>query len=303
MQTGELGPSELVDVGVDWLTLTVPNKHPRLNDFRLVACEEILRLKKEPKQKWTEKLMQFQGEGTAEFFWGEMPTHHILQSRGQNAKHIIEQLRREQLFGTVTRIDAQITTKTGAEEPDFAEGLRDRIGRRKVRNQKGIRCAVNSFEGARCDSGFSWGNRTSESSGKCYDAHQRHPIRYEFGARRVECQFIGTKANSVYSMFMAGDSQEDLAWRLCASEWQRFGFDEPWMHGFSYTKPKGKTVRSCDEKTIYWLVNMVAPVLARIVKSDQTGLVYRTFFEALHPPVEERRGETRPEVAKLKRQR
>jgi len=275
------GPSEIIDAGIDYLTLSIPHTHPRLFDFRQFADLEFQRFQRAGFKEWTSKFEQFEMLTNGTFSYGRMKGWDILRCSGAEAKEVAEKLKQNGLTARATRLDVQVTTRDGCTDAAFAGRLARKIGGVDKRGQKTRPIAISTFSGTSRDTGLTVGSRHSNTYSRVYDAHEQHKARYPVGARRVEIEFKDCKARSAWEEFMERTDQHQLAHQFCAGQMQKWRVLEPWMKEVVPCIPKGETISTTDEKRLYWLEHQVCPVIRKLMQGPHAAKLRLIMLDAL----------------------
>lgn len=283
MENFNKGPKEIIDAGIDYLTMSIPHSHPKLSEFIWFAEEVIFDMERDGYMYERKKVMQYNGTGNEVFFYGRAGNWDMLRVSGHHSKEIADGLRKRGLTAKPTRVDFQLTTRDGCGNPDFAERLKAKVRRGPTGSKEARRSPVSCFSGASRDTGITIGSRTSQTYIRIYDAHSKHRLRYPAESRRVETEYKGSKAASAWERFMTHGHQNLLAQQLNAGELEKRGILEPWMLEVIPQIPAGMSVKSSDEKTLWWLANQVVPVIKRLMKTKHGPYIRTLFLDAIGP--------------------
>lgn len=272
-----------MDAGFDYITATSTPKREDWHDFNAVALAFVSGMEQEGHTVTEVRQNGYEGYKCGETFFGTREDSAIWKTSGGLSRNVAQFAKAHSLAPNITRADLQLTF-----EPE-TDGVRDvgamfRAVHEPLVEDAAIRARTKAaFYGSSLCTGFTLGNRASQTYLRAYLAGVKHPERYRSDAVRFEVEWKSERANQVWQLY--GNAVDDavLAGTYVASEFLKYGVNEPMQAQMSACKLPELGRSGSNEKTVNWLVTTVAKTVEKLVRAGYGEQLRPVFLEALYP--------------------
>lgn len=266
---------ELIEAGVDWLTLTASNETVAAQLSAL--WPSIVSRETDNGGIPTERpLLGYTGVMVNGQFYGSRADGWMLRVTGESANHWAKQL--VATAAKVTRIDVQVTVRTEHYRADLGrvERAQAKVNRAALPGRNWAKMPMHDGDGEG-DTVFV-GSRTSARYGRIYDKQKESgDDRYE-RCWRYEVEYKDELAPLAATELRAVDDIARFAIGLCRSQFTDWGFDWPYPNGVDVVAPRAGGVKSDTQRTLDWLLIQVRPSIGKLLDA---GLDRDVILESL----------------------
>lgn len=241
---------KVVDAGFDYLTATVTPKHPDWELFQqlgLQFCSEMENLGHDVKEKQTQG---YDGYQVADTYYGKRQDSCIWKTSGTLSRNVAHFLAANEAAPKITRADLQLTFEPETGEVHDLGKLLGRL-RKSLVGSATIKASKSAtFYNTDVCTGFTLGDRSSQSYLRAYLAGLKHPDRYAPHAIRFEVEWKQERALQIFELYKKGRDDVTLSGGYVAGEFLKYGIKEPLCANLEACNlpPVGRS--SGDEKTI-----------------------------------------------------
>ena len=284
---GEYG--KVVDAGFDFLTLTTTPRRSDYHDFQSVALAFLDGMQKAGVEVVEQRFDAYEGFKAGDTYYGKREDSCIWKTSGGLSRNVAQFCKAHQASFHSTRADLQLTF-----EPN--EGIVRGLGE-LLRGLRGIdvgdtpvkRNKSATFYTTDVCTGFTLGDRSSETYLRVYLAGLKHPERYSPNAVRFEAEWKGGRADQIMHAFTNAVDDVTLSGAYVSGEFLKYGIKEPMQALLEPCKLPGLKRSSSDEKTLNWLTGFVCRVIEKMVLKGYGKELRGPILRALTPEPEERR--------------
>lgn len=256
------GATKLVDLGIDWLTITTPDQQRGADwreAFKTVATEEQIR-----GHKWVDsRLFGYSGETCGHVFWGKGQHGHMVRLSSAIAES------RGALFepdgAHTTRIDIQATVEFKALVPNLIERMYEEGKEKKVSNGRPpVFTLIKNSVGART---LYVGKRASGLFGRIYDKGIEQALGEPGKFIRFELECKDWAAPQAVASIYPSSSPDAVMLSLLGNFFTARNVPVPW----SYVRPeadfRAPRITVDDAASLTWVKGPVANVVARLMET------------------------------------
>lgn len=260
-----------IEVGVDWITLTIPREHPQSSDMYHEAQNIIERLEYEGNEATIGTRMGFDGVSIGNNFVGSREDRYCVQFTSNNAQRYWRDVYRIGVH--VSRIDVQCTVHYTDNTDEFGVYLYETSKNAAATPKGKPKWTVTTFKGNNGGCTVYLGSKDSEHFIRIYDKGAESAKQEYANAWRYEVVLKNDYATeAAHTLFLAQyDAHERilafisayLKKRSILSDWE--GIDSK---AVLYTITKARTDR---DTALWWLENQVLPALDKAKKLGYYG--------------------------------
>lgn len=255
-----------IEVGVDWITLTMPREHPQASDMYHEAQNIIERLEYEGNEATIGARMGFDGVSIGNNFIGSREDRYCVQFTSINAQRYWRDVYR--IGAHVSRIDVQCTVHYTDNTDEFGGYLYETSKNAAATTKGKPKWTVTTFKGNNGGCTVYLGSKDSEHFIRIYDKGAESAKQEYANAWRYECVLKNDYATeAAHTLFLAFDGAHIKILAFIQSYLLKRGIVSDWTANPSqavlYTIGKTKTDR---ETALWWLANQVLPALDKAKK-------------------------------------
>lgn len=199
----------------------------------------------------------YYGSHCGQFFCGDRGDDRMFQATGASGSFAFDFVKEVHFAGNITRMDVQTTirpTEAGAKSlSQVAQWQRERWAAGKTKTCRKM-APLETPQGTET---VYLGSPASDSRLAAYDAHARHPDRYQTEAQRYEARFRSRCTRDPYARLSAAKNLTKCCQQIVVGKLQKLGLREKWHSGIPPIEPMSGTVFTNDERRMAWLQNQV----------------------------------------------
>lgn len=257
---------EIVDAGIDYLSLTMRADNPNLQAWLRSAyayLEEIA--VKRDELKHTRRL-GYEGLSFGGSFVGERERDAIAVFSGERAKRAVSLLYRPDTH--VSRIDVQTSFRYSVTNNNVAQVVRNEVERDNRRLSTARQRNATLMEDLRGGATCYVGTRTSEQFARIYNKEgESNDAKYE-RVWRFEVQLKNRHAQKVCEQIASQTYTPEMYATVFVKQWLRHrGVSTPWQADAELLPlPRDNTLPTQSEARLQWLHSQVRPAIRQLLK-------------------------------------
>lgn len=265
--------SKLVDIGIDWLTLTT--KDPRRYTDWLAAFEFVATQEQARGHKWAKaRLLGYEGESCGHAFVGRRDDGAMCRLTSAAAEEYGMQFEPDACH--CTRIDLQATARMNEPRPEMIKSLYERAKAHKGSN--GRPPLVSRIETNQGGATLYIGARSSMRYGRIYDKGVEMGTEAPGVLLRWEVEIKDTFADQAVAMLCGNTEHDRLLLGILGDFFDSRGCPVPWTVPSLEERFIVPRLALDDANTLKWLAGPVATAFGRIAGTVGIEQALRAVF-------------------------
>jgi hypothetical protein len=261
---------KVVDVGIDYLTLTYSTKEPHFNDFWQLSREFLLQELEADEELKPCSNGFYQGFRGKHFFTGDNGHGAIIEVSGKLADRTANVFFWKDWKPKCTRLDAQVTVQYEEEADAHGARLRRAIRKFEMGIEAGERQAITHFEDRTRDTGITSGVRGNTRYFRAYHAASGGHEHLDGNHWRYELELRKDHANEAWRMYLGSGMTGPLSRSLVQSELMRWDIALPWMENTECPKLAPHREKTTNERRMQWIDFSCSPALKQCLSDPVT---------------------------------